>query len=677
MTNIKEELKLMIDETINSNGKRHITGKSLNLALNAIVDSLGEFTPEVPETPDTPVVTPPTVSGNGVQSKDVNFYDYDGTLVYSYTWEEAEQLTELPAGPTHDGLTFQEWNYTLDDIKEQGGTRYYIYGEEFVYDGLIDYENTSYHKLRPTRDMASEWYDVDNFYVITPADNPITMDSVINFLLVDEGTMYLEADENGITVTTTIREADGIFGTVKGYADVGANYITSDGKTRFYFYNEVPNQTYYIRLGNSLSNVGDTLEVSWGDGTVENFDYSSDGNIWSLSHTYEEVGDYIVEVDYNNISGNRYITFSPFAPNTYNVFWKGCKKIEYGNGITEIPENVITETISIPTSVTISECILSTIQRYVSNLKCLIIPRTCQRLWWSAHSSVDNFIYSIPNVNIETDADYAGGYIGFNTDRLVIPKRIILAEGDNYTDVHIHAKELIVNCPTLDDFSLSGHIDTLIFNGANVGYNTPLQYADVDKIVFGPFLAESSFLWYLGTSSVPTHKRFIMDCRNCSTVPNVTTSPYPIEGGRYNEIYVLVSNELYVDFVEDSHWGGSNNYTILPEDFVIFTFDYNYKYLLPKNMTWREFVESPLNYENYWNNTTQQYEKLQIFDDCLYCVNNTSNGDTNYTKLTLYSNGMLTDITPNVDEPVTFCELDRNSNYIVVPETPVDPGIPV
>lgn len=38
----KEEIKAMIDATINENGERNITGKALNLALNAIVDAMGE-----------------------------------------------------------------------------------------------------------------------------------------------------------------------------------------------------------------------------------------------------------------------------------------------------------------------------------------------------------------------------------------------------------------------------------------------------------------------------------------------------------------------------------------------------------------------------------------------------------------------------------------------------------
>ena len=61
-----------------------------------------------------------TVGGGGSTSdavmKDINFYDYDGTLVASYTLAEAQALTTLPDGPTHDGLTFQGWNWSLEKI---------------------------------------------------------------------------------------------------------------------------------------------------------------------------------------------------------------------------------------------------------------------------------------------------------------------------------------------------------------------------------------------------------------------------------------------------------------------------------------------------------------------------------------------------------------------------------
>lgn len=64
--------------------------------------------------------------GGGVVEKDVNFYDYDGTLVYSYTIAEANDLSALPALPDHSGddvpLTGQEWNYTLAQVNAAVGT---------------------------------------------------------------------------------------------------------------------------------------------------------------------------------------------------------------------------------------------------------------------------------------------------------------------------------------------------------------------------------------------------------------------------------------------------------------------------------------------------------------------------------------------------------------------------
>lgn len=52
------------------------------------------------------------------EEKDVNFYDYDGRRLFSYTTEEAAALTELPTPPARDGIQFQEWNWTLAEIKK-------------------------------------------------------------------------------------------------------------------------------------------------------------------------------------------------------------------------------------------------------------------------------------------------------------------------------------------------------------------------------------------------------------------------------------------------------------------------------------------------------------------------------------------------------------------------------
>ena len=63
------------------------------------------------------------VSGGGgvtpAPPKQINFIDYDGTILYSYTAQEANALSALPANPSHTGLTAQGWNWSLAEIKAQ------------------------------------------------------------------------------------------------------------------------------------------------------------------------------------------------------------------------------------------------------------------------------------------------------------------------------------------------------------------------------------------------------------------------------------------------------------------------------------------------------------------------------------------------------------------------------
>ena len=135
-----------------------------------------------------------------VEEKDVNFYDYNGTRLYSYTLTEVQNLTELPALPSHTGLTCQGWNWALADIKAEGKE-----------------------------------------------------------------------------------------------TDVGAMYITDDGKTRLYI--EIPAEgrmTISIWFRQSAAN---GVEFNWGDGSaVETFSGSGATNI-TASHTYSTVGNYLITLN--------------------------------------------------------------------------------------------------------------------------------------------------------------------------------------------------------------------------------------------------------------------------------------------------------------------------------------------------------------------------------------------
>lgn len=95
--------------------------------------------------------SPVTVNVSGGSSSkepnDVNFYDYDGTIVDSYSASDFLALTAMPENPSHTGLTAQGWNWNLSDTKEyitdygklnvgqmyitdDGKTRIYVHMEE-------------------------------------------------------------------------------------------------------------------------------------------------------------------------------------------------------------------------------------------------------------------------------------------------------------------------------------------------------------------------------------------------------------------------------------------------------------------------------------------------------------------------------------------------------------------
>lgn len=51
-------------------------------------------------------------------SNDVNFIDYDGKIIKSYSRNDFLNLYALPPNPVHNGLISQGWNWTLSDAKE-------------------------------------------------------------------------------------------------------------------------------------------------------------------------------------------------------------------------------------------------------------------------------------------------------------------------------------------------------------------------------------------------------------------------------------------------------------------------------------------------------------------------------------------------------------------------------
>ena len=188
-------------------------------------------------------------AGSAVVEKDINFFDYEGTLLYSYTTEEANTLTELPALPEREGLICQGWNYSLETIQS--------------------------------------------------AKAPI---------------------------------------------DVGAMYITDDGKTRVYIEN--PSEQEWTKDFIFAQSIANGVIVDWGDGSEpETFNDVYSTTI-TASHTYKQRGEYIVTFDvadgckfYLGKSSNYY----PFTGSIVNSR-VSVRKIHFGKGDLIFTQGALYET---------------------------------------------------------------------------------------------------------------------------------------------------------------------------------------------------------------------------------------------------------------------------------------------------------------------------------------------
>ena len=192
--------------------------------------------------------------GNTIVAKDTNFYDYDGTLLYSYDAEEALKLSALPELPTQPGLICQGWNHDLETIKAY-----------------------------------------------------------------------------------------------RGYANVGAIYITDDGKTRLYVDFESMDR-FYVRLALNIKTgkvSGGHVNIDWGDGSpVEQLSGNSTTSflLARAEHNYPGEGKYVISIEgTDDVEIKLGASSSTCLFGTLNdaasldVFGRNSlEKVEIGNNIVEL-----------------------------------------------------------------------------------------------------------------------------------------------------------------------------------------------------------------------------------------------------------------------------------------------------------------------------------------------------
>ena len=174
-----------------------------NLTTQGITGLTGDetFTELVPQVLDIPTVP------IEVEEKDVNFYDYDGTIVNSYTKDEFLALEELPENPTHEGLIAQGWNWTLSDAQTQ---------------------MTYFDKL----DIGQAYITDDNSTRIYITLNEDILKLYVGFAV--NGTVTIDWGDNTTPSTVTGNDTSTVINTQHTYSQAGNYVISISGENTIY-----------------------------------------------------------------------------------------------------------------------------------------------------------------------------------------------------------------------------------------------------------------------------------------------------------------------------------------------------------------------------------------------------------------------------------------------------------
>lgn len=99
-----------------------VNENSLSAIADAIRQKAGTDDTYKPAEMAQAIADIPTGGGEEPERKDVNLYDYDGKRLFSFTFEELNELENLPNPPAApDGLISAGWNWTINQLKAWGG----------------------------------------------------------------------------------------------------------------------------------------------------------------------------------------------------------------------------------------------------------------------------------------------------------------------------------------------------------------------------------------------------------------------------------------------------------------------------------------------------------------------------------------------------------------------------
>ena len=192
--------------------------------------------------------------------------------------------------------------------------------------------------------------------------------------------------------------------------DIGATYITDDGKTRLYIKIAAEGRMNVPLYFNQ--SVANGVTIDWGDGTTTHTLFGT-GNV-NTTHTYSNIGDYVISLVAADgctlglgYSSTSYCVMGATSNNGM-VYCNMLQKVEVGSGVTSIGSNTFKSCYSL-SSITIPNSVTS-ISTYAFfncySLSNIVIPNSVTNIGYSAFY----YCYSLSSIVIPNSVTNIGDY---------------------------------------------------------------------------------------------------------------------------------------------------------------------------------------------------------------------------------------------------------------------------
>ena len=467
----------------------------------------------------------------------VIFADYDGTVIDTWTWDNKGSKTELPTVPVHEGLVFEGWNWTLEDIKNDTTGQVIIVGPYYhTESGLTEIDV----EVNETNGMELK-LSVNAFH-------------------------YTSLDWGDGTSIENIDHPSHIYEVPGKYTIKISGY---DGQNNLYHCNYYNNSIYEVR-----SYIIKAIRFNSGVDDVgcrgKGLKYITIPKTVIQIGTFENIGCVQFTVPENARSNNSVFTGKNLKyiamPKNYFGYSGGPSEISVGafSGCSSlqliyIPENVTSirdkafqncsslQSIYIPESVTIIG--LYSFQNCYS-LQSISIPNSVTNIYSSAFEDC----YSLQSINIPESVASIGSSVFEDCSSLQsisIPNSVTSIYGNAFKNcsslqsINIPESVIIIgnyafkNCSSLQSIYIPESVTTI----NSVAFE---DCSSINKAIISSYAKIESYVYNFKNYTT-------FDFSGCSSIP-VLSSSSAIGGGVQYVKVIYVPLELYNEWIKATNW---------------------------------------------------------------------------------------------------------------------------